>query len=127
MHCWLSYERVNVLQSQQEQKHTEEFVKKKKKKIFARLQYLHIQHIHKNVILDAGCSCCELRLRAVEEDKEEIQEAAASLTAAKGISLIFAVAGWHLQINRTGLWCGASLSEQQRPVPLNPDHLWPRV
>lgn len=74
--------------------------------------------MHKNTHLNAGYSCCELRSRAVEEDKEEKQEAAASLTAAKGISLNSAVAGWDFQINRTGLWCVAFLSEQQRPLQL---------
>lgn len=79
---------------------------------------LHWAHTQKYFIHKAGSSSCEPRLRAAERDKDEIQEAAVSLAAAKGISLNSAVAVWHFHIKRTALWCCASPSERQRPSPL---------
>lgn len=79
---------------------------------------LYWAHTQKYFIHKAGSSSCEPRLRAAERDKDEIQEAAVSLAAAKGISLNSAVAVWHFHIKRTALWCCASPSERQRPSPL---------
>lgn len=79
---------------------------------------LYWAHTQKCFIHKAGSSSCEPRLRAAEKDKDEIQEVAVSLAAAKGISLNSAVAVWHFHIKRTALRCGASPSERPMPFPL---------